>query len=199
MVSIFYWLKQKQVLITLLVINVLGTAYGFYWYKWQLAETPPRFWAFVPDSPTASLFFVAVLIAFLLKKHLPLLEALAAVSLFKYGVWAVGMNIAGGFVTGSLTGTNCLLIFSHSGMALEGLLFMPFYRIKPWHLVIASIWVLHDLMIDYVFGMIPDYPVLYGYESIIGYWTFWLTLLSIYLTYLLAVRKNHLRLDLSAE
>lgn len=180
----------------LLIINFLGTVYGYYWYKWQLVDTPLIFWAFVPDSPTASLFFVVVLIAFLCKKHAPLFEALAAVTLFKYGVWAVGMNIAGGFVSDSLEWSNYLLIFSHSGMALEGLLFAPFYRIKPWHLIVASIWVLHDLMIDYVFGMIPRYPVLYGYEHIIGYMTFWLTLLAIFIVYVLAVRKDHLTLQL---
>lgn len=196
MISIYYWLKQRRVLVTLLVINVLGTAYGYYWYKWQLVDTPLKFWAFVPDSPTASLFFVVVLVAFLFKKHAPLFEALAAVTLFKYGVWAVGMNLAGGFVTGSLSWSNYLLIFSHSGMAVEGLLFLPFYRFKIWHLAIASIWILNDLMIDYVFGMMPRYPPLQGYEHIIGYLTFWLTLLSIFIVYYFAVRKNHPTLEL---
>lgn len=196
MIHLYYWLKQKHVLATLLIVNTLGTIYGYYWYKWQLIHTPPIFMPFVPDSPTASLFFVIVLSAFLLKKHAPLFEALAGVSLLKYGVWAVGMNLAGGFVTGSLNFNNYLLIFSHGSMALEGVLFAPFYRFKPWHLVVASVWILHDLMIDYVFGMMPDYPPLSGYIAIIGYFTFWLTLLSIYAIYLLALRKNRIRLEL---
>lgn len=196
MIFIYYWLKQKHVLAGLLVVNVLGTVYGYYWYTRQLVDTPAQFWIFVPDSPTASLFFVVVLIAFLFKKHVPLFEALAAVTLFKYGVWAVGMNLAGGFVTGSLEWSNDLLIVSHSGMALEGLLYLPFYRFKMWHLAVASIWTLNDLMIDYVYGMSPRYPPLYNYEHMIGYLTFWLTLLSIFLVYFFAVRKNHPTLEL---
>jgi uncharacterized membrane protein YpjA len=196
MIPLFYLLKQKWVLATLLVINGLGTIYGYVWYGWQLKDTPPKFLPFVPDSPTASLFFVFVLSAFLLKKHIPLIEAVAAVTLFKYGVWAVGMNLAGGIVSGSLTWDNYLLIFSHGCMAIEGLLFTPFYRLKPWHLIVAAIWTLHDEIIDYVFGMMPRYPVLHGYEHIIAYLTFWLSLLAIYLVYVLAVRKNHLHLEL---
>lgn len=196
MIQLLYVLKQKWVIATLLVINGLGTIYGYVWYGWQLKDTPPKFLAFVPDSPTASLFFVFVLIAFLFKKHVPLIEAVAAVTLFKYGVWAVGMNFAGGMVSGSLTWDNYLLIFSHGCMAIEGLLYTPFYRLKPWHLVVAAIWILHDEIIDYVFGMMPRYPVLLGYEHMIAYLTFWLSLLAIYLVYLLAVRKNHLRLEL---
>ncbi|HET7658323.1 MAG TPA: DUF1405 domain-containing protein, partial [Bacillales bacterium] len=126
----------------------------------------------------------------------PIFEALAAVSLLKYGVWAIGMNLAGGLVTGSLNFYNDLMIFSHSCMALEGLLFAPFYRFKSWHLAVASVWVLHDLMIDYVYDMLPRYPPLYGYTSIIGYLTFWLTILSIYVVYMLTLQKKRLRIEL---
>ena len=85
-------LSNRSFLGLLLIINIVGTAYGYYWYKTQLAETPTRFLLFVPDSPTASLFFVFVLIAFLWKKNWRLMEALALVTLFKYGIWAVVMN-----------------------------------------------------------------------------------------------------------
>lgn len=61
-------LRQRSVLLFLLVVNILGTIYGFIWYGDQLKETAPIFWPFVPDSPMASLFFVFVLIAFLIKK-----------------------------------------------------------------------------------------------------------------------------------
>lgn len=196
MTHILYSLKQKWMLVLLFVVNILGTAYGYIWYGWQLADTPVKFLAFVPDSPTASLFFSLVLLSFLFKKHIPLIEALAAVTLFKYGVWAVGMNVAGGLVSGNLSAANYMLMFSHGGMALEGLLYAAFYRIKPWHLLVAAIWVLHDVVIDYVFGMMPRYPVLAGYENIIGYFTFWLSVLSIFLIYMLTLRTKHKPLKL---
>lgn len=188
---VFALLKEKWVIWCLLVINILGTIYGYYWYKSQLAETPAPFLLFVPDSPTASLFFCFVLIAFLFGRNVPLFEALAAVSLFKYGIWAVGMNIAGSIVGPPLNWMNYMLIFSHLGMAAEGLLYAPFYKIQPIHLVIASIWVLHNEMIDYVFKMMPHYYMLEKYMPLIGYITFWLSILSVAIVYLLT-RKKHI-------
>ena len=92
MTKLYYLLTRKEFLVLLLIINVFGTIYGYYWYGYQLEETPPIFLIFVPDSPTASLFFCFVLIAFLLKKNWPLIEALALLTLFKYGIWAVVMK-----------------------------------------------------------------------------------------------------------
>ncbi|EIT86606.1 hypothetical protein A374_03509 [Fictibacillus macauensis ZFHKF-1] len=182
-------LRQKSFLVLLLLINVLGTAYGYYWYKDQLAETPLQFILFVPDSPTASLFFVIVLIGFLMNRNFPLFEALAAVSLFKYGIWAVGMNIAGGLVGTGLNAAGYMLIFSHLGMAIEGLLYTPFYRIKRHHLMIAAVVLLHNEIIDYVFGMMPRYDLLWAYTKEIAYATFWLSILSVWLVGYLTRKK----------
>ena len=62
-------LGNRSFLWLLLIINVFGTIYGYIWYNWQLVETPAIFLPFVPDSPTASLFFVFVLAAFLVGKN----------------------------------------------------------------------------------------------------------------------------------
>lgn len=192
---ITYLMGQRWVLWILLLINVPGTIYGYIWYESQLNITPPKFLIFVPDSPTASLFFCFVLIAFLLRKNWPLIEALAIVTLFKYGIWAVVMNILTYFVDG-LNIYGYMLIFSHLGMAIQGLLYAPYYRIKPIHLVIAAVWTLHNDVIDYVFFMMPRYSVLDQYIPQIGYFTFWLSMISILITYLLCIKKDRYILDL---
>lgn len=192
----FYLLKSKPFLILLLLINIPGTIYGYYWYGWQLADTKPIFLLFVPDSPTASLFFCFVLLAFLCKKNWPLMEGLAAVTLFKYGIWAVVMNVLVMVETGQLSPIAIMLILSHLGMAIEGLLFAPFYKIKGWHLIAVAIWTLHNDVIDYVFGQMPRYSILSEYTSLIGYFTFWLSLASLAIVYLLAVRKERFKLPI---
>lgn len=193
---ITYLMGQRWVLWILLLINIPGTIYGYIWYESQLNITPPKFLIFVPDSPTASLFFCFVLIAFLLRKNWPLIEALAIVTLFKYGIWAVVMNILTYFVDG-LNIYGYMLIFSHLGMAIQGLLYAPYYRIKPIHLVIAAIWTLHNDVIDYVFFMMPRYSVLDQYIPQIGYFTFWLSMVSILITYLLCIKKDRFKLELT--
>lgn len=197
MKSLLYSLLANRSFIKLLlVINILGTLYGFYWYKWQLVDTPIIFLAFVPDSPTATLFFVFVLIAFLVRKNWPILEALAIVTLFKYGIWAVVMNFLVITISGKIDYIAIMLICSHLAMAVQGILYAPFYRIKLSHLAIAAIWTLHNDVIDYVFFMMPKYSMLTDYLPQIGYFTFWLSIVSILLTYYLCVRKGRFQLKL---
>lgn len=189
-------LSQRPVLWLLLWINLFGTIYGYMWYGWQLRETPPQFLLFVPDSPTASLFFVFVLIAFLLRKNWPIIEALAIVTLFKYGTWAVVMNILVLYVTGDLPWQGYMLIASHAAMAVQGMLYAPYYRVKAWHLFVAAVWTLHNDVIDYLFKMMPRYQVLDQYMMQIGYFTFWLSIVSILIAYWLCLRKDRYRASL---
>ncbi|WLD91810.1 DUF1405 domain-containing protein [Alkalihalobacillus sp. AL-G] len=190
MINLQMILGNRSFLWMLLIINIFGTIYGYYWYADQLAVTPWYFLPFVPDSPTASLFFVFVLIAFLKGKSWPLMEALAAITLFKYGIWAVGMNFAGGYVSGSLSWVNYMLIFSHFGMAIEGLLYHKFYTIKRWHIFVVAIWVFHNEIIDYVYGEMPTYSVLNAYTDQVAYLTFWLSVCSVALVYFLTIRMK---------
>lgn len=186
-----YILLDKRFLIILFLTNLFGTIYGFMWYENQLAITPPIFLAFVPDSPTASLFFTIFLLFFLLNKKAPYIEALAITSLFKYGIWAVVMNVLTLVVEGSLNWQGYMLIASHAGMAMQGLLYAPHYSIKLRHLAVAGIWILHNDIIDYVFNMMPMYSSLSLYQDQIGYFTFWLSILTILITYQLTIRNKN--------
>ncbi|AJI21936.1 DUF1405 domain-containing protein [Priestia megaterium] len=190
MAWLWYTLKDKRFLTLLLIVNILGTIYGYIWYGSQLAETPKKFLIFVPDSPTASLFFVIVLIGLLLGKHFSLFEALAMITLFKYGIWAVVMNVLVYVLTGYIDWMMLMLMASHAAMAFQGLLYVPFYRIKLWHVAVAAVWAVHNDIIDYVFSMMPRYSMLNAYMSEIGYFTFWLSILSIFITYWFTVRAS---------
>ncbi|KGM45138.1 DUF1405 domain-containing protein [Neobacillus niacini] len=193
---IYPLLANKSFIWLLLLVNIAGTIYGYIWYGWQLKETPPIFLIFVPDSPTASLFFVFVLVAFLLKKNWPLIEALAIVTLFKYGIWAVVMNLLVFFVQGELDWIGVMLIFSHFAMAVQALLYSPFYRFRWWHLIVTALWTLHNDVIDYVFFMLPRYHMLNDFTPQIGYFTFWLSVLSVGIGYYFVLRPNRFKLTI---
>ena len=174
----------------LLIVNLLGTIYGYVWYASQLAMTPTIFVPFVPDSPTASLFFTIFLVFFMLDKNTPYIEALAITSLFKYGVWAVIMNMLTLIVNGTLSWEGYMLMASHAGMAIQGLLYAPFYKIKLKHLTVAGIFLLHNEIIDYVYGMMPIYSTLEDYINEIGYFTFWLSVITMLICYQLTVKRQ---------
>lgn len=104
------------------------------------------------------------------------------------------MNLLTLTVSGSLPWQGYMLMISHLAMAIEEILYSPFYRIKPWHFAVAAIWTLHNEMIDYVFMQYPIYPQLNLYIRPIGYFTFWLSICSIGLTYFFSMRKKRITL-----
>lgn len=181
--AIVPWLRSRQILYLLALINGLGTIYGYIWYIPQLRETEPIFLLFVPDSPTASLFFTIVLIGWLLGRQFRYMEALAYVTLIKYGLWAVVMNLLT-FIQGySLGIVGWMLIVSHGAMALQAIVYGPFYTFHIRHLVVAGIWTLHNDVIDYVFEQMPVYYTLMDHLPQIGYFTFWLSVGVLLLAY----------------
>jgi len=191
MYTLRYILLDKYFLLLLFLVNFFGTIYGFIWYESQLKITPTIFLPFVPDSPTASMFFTIWLLFFMFRKNLSYIAALAVMSLFKYGTWAVVMNIFTLIVDGAIGWQGYMLIASHAGMAIQGLLYIPFYQIKMRHFAVASIWILHNDIIDYVYEMMPIYSSLTSYMNEIGYFTFWLSIFTIVLVYFLTLRQKY--------
>ncbi|MEM1502018.1 DUF1405 domain-containing protein [Domibacillus sp. 8LH] len=189
---LFFLLSNRPFMWVLFIINLLGTIYGYIWYMPQLEQTDPVFLPFVPDSPTASLFFTIALFGLLIGRNWGLMQALAVMTLFKYGIWAVVMNGLTLFVTGDLSWLGWMLVASHLGMAVQGLLYAPFFRVQPIHLIAATVWTVHNEMIDYVFMQYPVYSQLDLYIQEIGYFTFWLSLLSIFITWWVCVRSKRL-------
>lgn len=180
---IWFLLSHKSFLWILLFINIFGTVYGYDWYMWQLEVTEPIFWIFVPDSPTASLFFSLAIIGWLIGRNFKLIEALALITLVKYGLWAVVMNLLTLLETGSIGWVGWMLVGSHFAMAVQAILYSPLYRFRFGHIVIAAIWTLHNDVIDYVFGQMPIYHDLMKHMQQIGYFTFWLSIACIIMAY----------------
>lgn len=175
----YSFVMTKGFLWLLLYINIIGTVYGYYWYQWQLSMTKPIFYIFVPDSPTASLFFSIALLGWIIGKQFKLIEALAFITLIKYGLWAVVMNLLTLVQTGSIGWVGWMLVVSHFAMAVQAVLYWELYRFQWIHVLLAAIWTLHNDVIDYVFHQMPIYHDLMKYMEGIGYFTFWLSIVCI--------------------
>lgn len=189
---------ERWFLILLFVINLLGTIYGYYWYKEQLSITPWQYILFVPDSPTASLFFTVVLYLYLVKRRSPLIEALACITLFKYGIWAVVMIFWGAAVApvpwmDSLTWEHWMLVGSHLGMAFQGILYFPYYTFQKRDILITATWTLTNDLLDYQFDLHPWVALeLERYIPFVAIFTVILSLTSIFLASILAmIQSNH--------
>ncbi len=194
MQGIFTLLRHKAVLWIVGLINLAGTLYGYYWYEPQLATSKWYFYPFIPDSPTASLFFTIIVFLWIFGRRSRLFEALAFVTLIKYGVWAVVMNALMlnelGTSNAYLTTMALMLMVSHGAMAFQALLFSPLMTFRIKELVLVAIWVVHNDVVDYVLGQWPRYPALAEHIKWIGYGSFWLTDLCLLMGYLFVARDS---------
>ncbi|WP_337951020.1 DUF1405 domain-containing protein [Paenibacillus sp. HWE-109] len=165
---------SKKILWLLFISNLLGTVYGYEWYWIQMsntiAEKPLWYVFFVPDSPTASLFFT-LSVGYLLLDHTSnkqsgqlyqairgFIEAFALITSFKYGIWAVTMIWAGAWQGVAVGWDGWMLTSSHLAMALEALLFVRWYRYKVGAIVLVAAWTFWNDFMDYERGVFPSLP-----------------------------------------
>ncbi len=147
---------QRRFLVMLLIINLLGSLYGFYWYRYQLVETKWYYLPFVPDSPLSSSLFTLALLLILLEKRNSLLELLAYLWVIKYGLWAVIINLNYGYLNPAGFGfENWMLTFSHLGMAVEGFLFLRHLKFPKVQLWMMILWLAINDFVDYSLGQHP--------------------------------------------
>lgn len=152
-----YTLYQRSWLMMLLICNILGMIYGYIWYGEQLSHTPWQFKIFVPDSPTAILFLVISISLILIRKQNSIIDALAFVTLFKYGIWAVIMNILFIIEQGDIKVNGLVLMFSHSIMAVQAIYFYPRFKRSMIGISVAMTWVFLNDYIDYFHLQFPYY------------------------------------------
>lgn len=152
-----YTIYQRSWLMMLLICNILGMIYGYIWYGEQLSHTPWQFKIFVPDSPTAILFLVISISLILIRKQNSIIDALAFVTLFKYGIWAVIMNILFIIEQGDITVNGLVLMFSHSIMAVQAIYFYPRFKRSMIGISVAMTWVFLNDYIDYFHLQFPYY------------------------------------------
>lgn len=152
-----YTLYQRSWLMVLLICNILGMIYGYIWYGEQLSHTPWQFKIFVPDSPTAILFLVISISLILIQKQNSIIDALAFVTLFKYGIWAVIMNILFIIEQGDISVNGLVLMFSHSIMAVQAIYFYPRFKRSMIGISVTMTWVFLNDYIDYFHLQFPYY------------------------------------------
>lgn len=168
---VYALLLDRSFLYLLLVVNLLGTAYGFVWYAEQLEFT----WAeisgwlvwFVPDSPTASLFFCFSLIYLIRQGNVQqshqksgmlrqFVEAFAVVTSVKYGIWCVWMIVMAAQQQDPIVWQEWMLITSHAAMAIQGVLYARFFTYRYAALLLVGIWTIGNDLIDYGLGVYPS-------------------------------------------
>jgi uncharacterized membrane protein YpjA len=152
-----FWREPWQLRFTvpLVIINALGSAYGFYWYHEQLAVTPFYLWPFVADSPLASTLFTVALLLRGSGAWSRLFQVISFTAAIKYGLWAIVVITQFWVKYGQVGPTEVMLWASHLGMAVEGAIFLKTLQIERAAAGVTLLWMLLNDMLDYSAGLHP--------------------------------------------
>lgn len=146
-VAWFGWFKVAPFwALVIALVNLVGIAYGFYYYVPQFVETPPALWLLVPDSPLAVLWAELALAAYWIHRWragrgaasgeapgltAATLDALAFVGNVQVGLWTVYVLLAYAESFGTYTfNLNTILLAGHAGMAVLALVFVAGMRAR---------------------------------------------------------------------
>jgi len=184
-------LENHRFLYFLILVNLLGTVFGFYYYFEQLMATPVHLWIFVPASPLATLFIAGSIYFNINDRPVPILDALAFIGNFKYGLWTVFCLI---YYSDIFFGANSTILYSfmlvsHFGMFLQSFLVFNWRNINWFALGIAFIWFEINDVIDYSFGTHTELYTDYVYPAEIA--AFSLTITSFILG-LILIQKDQI-------
>lgn len=163
---------RTALLSVLMLLNLWGITFGFWFYRRQLPDTAWYYLPLVPDSPMAVILVSFALLAWRLAgKRWDGFDALAAAANVKIGAWTVFVLLFHRdfyfALTGSRLVTQYLLLIGHTGMVLEALVLLPRLArslatrrarraVVVWALPLA-LFLLNDY-VDYSFDQHPPIP-----------------------------------------
>lgn len=147
--------KDRRLLMLVMVINIMGSLFGVYYYWDQLMMTPPYLWIFVPDCPLYTFFMVLILTGLMSGRMSDTFNAITAVGLSMYGAWTmlVLAYFSEIFFAPQNMVMSSVLFVAHLGMALECVLLLPYLKdVKAGRWLIAGAWFLAQVTVDYFYS-----------------------------------------------
>lgn len=138
-------------------VNLAGTVFGIWYYRFQLANTPAVMWPVVPDSPIATLAMVLSLVSWKLGRDRKWVHALAFVGNLKYGLWVVVVQITINDVFTSGDPYYWFLLVGHLGMALQAFVIPRYARFTVPGIGVAAAWFGFNDVVDYFLPIVGDY------------------------------------------
>ena len=141
----------------IVVVNLAGTAFGFWYYRVQFAQTPIVMWPFVPDSPGATLFIALSLAAWKLGYDPEWLHALAFFGCLKLGLWTPFVQLFLNGPSGIAAWLYWFLVVSHLAMALQAFLIQRYADFPIGAVAVAVVWYGFNDVVDYFAPLVGEF------------------------------------------
>lgn len=146
---------QPRYTAPLIIINILGSVYGYFWYREQLAVNPLYFWPFIPDSPLSTTIFALALLIQRRGFASNLFQAVAFTANIKYGLWAAVIISQYWLGGGQAEFIEIMLMLSHLGMAVQGGIYLKQVRLGQGVALLTAAWMVINDFMDYYVGLHP--------------------------------------------
>ncbi len=178
----FDWILEKPRVWVVVIVNILGATYGWYYYEYQLLSSPIYLWPFIPDCPNSALLVAVALILTAKGKKNDFLNFLASCNALKYGVWTcfVIALYADYFLSPERKFLYSCMFVSHALLALEAIPIAKTVRFSGKCFLTLALLLLNDFM-DYFVGTHPYMPT--THLKIVEIFTFFLSFFSFYVCY----------------
>lgn len=134
----------------IVAVNLVGTAFGFWYYRFQFGYEPIAAWPVVPDSPMATLFIALSLATWKLGQSREWLNSLAFYGCIKLGLWTpfVLLVFRAGF-SDLHPAMYHFLLWSHLAMVLEAFIIHRYADFSVAGIAVAVVWFGVNDLVDY--------------------------------------------------
>jgi len=153
------WVIGSPIFWLLLAADLGGAVAGYlYWYGGELAEAPFYLWPFVPDSPLSVTVMGFALLLFRYNRRLEFLGLLAVGMCIKYGLWTDFVWFTNALSGGAYDLEAVTMSLTHFGMVIQAFILTPYLRHRPIPILLASLFLIVNDVVDYVLGYRPGVP-----------------------------------------
>jgi uncharacterized membrane protein YpjA len=156
-------------------VNLVGTAFGFWYYRFQFAAEPLVAWPVVPDSPVATLFIALSLLFWRFGRSNEYLNALAFFGCWKLGLWTpfVLAVFSEGFLATTPLPLYTFLFTSHLAMVVEAFLIHRYSDLPVGAVAVAVAWYGLNDVVDYFVPVVggAHHTLLPGQQLVDGTFT----------------------------
>lgn len=144
------------------LINLVGTLFGFWYYRFQLEAAPVTAWPLIPDSPVATLLIAASLIAWRLDWKAEWLHTLAFFGCIKLGLWTPYVQLFLNGPAGLAPWLYVFLVVSHLAMVVEAFVIHRYAAFPVGAVLVATVWYGFNDVVDYFWPVLegPHHTVL---------------------------------------
>ncbi|MFC4989318.1 DUF1405 domain-containing protein [Saliphagus infecundisoli] len=152
----------------IVAINLAGTVFGFWYYRFQFAQTPLMMWPVVPDSPVATLFMALSLTAWKLDYTQEWLHAFAFYGNIKLGIWTTYVQLVLNGPEGISPWLYVFLVVSHLAMALQAFVIYRYATFPIRAVAAATIWYGFNDLVDYFIPLAGNYHHTFLWAELVG-------------------------------